>query len=179
MKDSLYNQMIIKMIKDCGIVRLVKRIETLIINTKCSHIKSAAHIQNEVLSRKNNNLTDKTCSYNNPDVEQVNNLNKRVTDECAQHFYRYKYKCEFVVKLNHATHGNKNFFALKKRFKNKHKKLNEASELSHQIDEFEQRGSGYIIDSIKKLTAKMFRYHDKRASSYCKLPKSFCSSKSL
>ena len=30
------------------------------INTKCSHIKTAAHIENEVISRVNNNLTDKS-----------------------------------------------------------------------------------------------------------------------
>ena len=30
------------------------------INTKSSHIKSATHIENEVISRINNNLTDKT-----------------------------------------------------------------------------------------------------------------------
>ena len=32
--------------------------------------------------------------------------------------------------------------------------------------------------ALNKLTVKMFRYHDIRASSYCKLPKSFCNSKS-
>ena len=47
------------------------------------------------------------------------------------------------------------------------------------MDEFEQGESGYIFDSIKKLTVKMFKYHDIRASSYCKLPKSFCNSKSI
>ena len=47
------------------------------------------------------------------------------------------------------------------------------------MDEFEQGESGYIFDSIKKLTVKRFKYHDKRASSYCKLPKSFCNSKSM
>ena len=30
------------------------------IKTKSSHIKSAAHIENEVISRINSNLTDKT-----------------------------------------------------------------------------------------------------------------------
>ena len=47
------------------------------------------------------------------------------------------------------------------------------------MDEFEQVESGYTFDSIKKLTVKMFKYHDIRASSYCKLPKSFCYSKSI
>ena len=36
-----------------------------------------------------------------------------------------------------------------------------------------------MIDGIKKLTVEMFRYHDIRASSYCKLPKSFCNSTSI
>ena len=38
--------------------------------TKSSHIKSAAHIENEVFSRINNNLTDKTYTYINPDFEK-------------------------------------------------------------------------------------------------------------
>ena len=42
-----------------------------------------------------------------------------------------------------------------------------------------QSESGYIVDGIKKLTVKMFRYHDIRASSYCKLPKIFCNSTSI
>ena len=37
------------------------------INTKSSHIKSAAHIENEVFSRINNNLTDKAYTDTNPD----------------------------------------------------------------------------------------------------------------
>ena len=45
--------------------------------------------------------------------------------------------------------------------------------------EFEQVESASIFDSIKKITVKMFKYHDIRAFSYCKLPKSFCNSKSL
>ena len=49
----------------------------------------------------------------------------------------------------------------------------------NQIDEFEQRKSRYMFESITKLTVKMFRYHDIRASSYCKLPKPFCSSRSI
>ena len=76
------------------------------INTKSSHIKSATHIENEILSRIKNNLTDKTYTYSNPDFEQVDNLVKRAIDECTKYFHRFKYKCEFVVKFNHATHGN-------------------------------------------------------------------------
>ena len=44
------------------------------------------------------------------------------------------------------------------------------------MDEFEQGESGYLFDSIKELTVKMFRFHDMRAPRYCKLPKCFCSS---
>ena len=77
------------------------------INTKSSHIKSAAHIENEVISRIKNNLTDKTYRYINPDFEQVDDLIKRAIDECTQHFHRFKYKCEFVIKFIHATNGNK------------------------------------------------------------------------
>ena len=129
-------------------------------------------------SRINNNLTDKTYTYINLDFEQVINSIKRALDECTQHFHRFKYKCE-VVKFNHATHGNTNYFTLTNNFKIQHEEVNEANEINHQIDEFEQGESGYISDSIKKLTVKMFEYHDIRAFSYCKLPKSFCSSTSI
>ena len=84
-----------------------------------------------------------------------------------------------MVKFNHATHGTTKYFTLTNKFKNQHEEVNESNELNHQIDEFEQVESGYIFDSIKKLTVKMFKYHDIRASSYCKLPKSFCNSKSI
>ena len=148
------------------------------INTKCSHNKSAAYIENEVISSINNNLTDKTYTYIDPDFEKVDNLIKKTIDECTQHFHRFKYKCEFVVKFNHATHGNTNYFTLTNKFKNHYEEVNEANELNHQIDEFEQGEGGYIFDSIKKLTVKMFRYHDIRAPSYCKLPKLYCNSSS-
>ena len=37
----------------------------------------------------------------------------------------------------------------------------------------------YKFDGIKKLTVKLFRYPDIRASSYCKIPKSICNSSSI
>ena len=45
-------------------------------NTRSSHIKSAARIGNEVIFRINNDLTDKTYTYINPEIEQVDNLIK-------------------------------------------------------------------------------------------------------
>ena len=141
------------------------------INTKSSHIKSATHVENEVVSRIKNNLTDKTHTYINPDFEQVDTLIKSAIDECTQHFHRFIYQCEFVVKFNHATHSNTKYFTLTNKFKNQHEEVNEANELNDLIDEFEQGESGYIFDGIKKLTVKMFSYHDIRASSYYKLPK--------
>ena len=57
-------------------------------NIESSHIKSAAHIEIEVDSRINNNLTDKTYTYINPDFEKVDNFIKRAIDECTQHFHR-------------------------------------------------------------------------------------------
>ena len=83
------------------------------------------------------------------------------------------------MKFNHATHGTTNHFTITNIFKNQYEEVNESIELSDQLDEFEQGESGYIFDSIQKLTVKMFKYHDIRASSYCKLPKSFCNSKSI
>ena len=83
------------------------------------------------------------------------------------------------MKFNHASHGTTNYFTITNNFKNQYEELNEANELSHKIDEFEEGESGYIFDSIKKLTVKMFKYHDIRASSYCKLPEPFFDSKSI
>ena len=149
------------------------------INTKSSHIKSATHIENEVISRINNNLTDRTYRYINPDYERVDNLVKSAIDDCTKYFHRFKYKCEFVVKFNHATHDTTNYFTITNKFKNQYEEIREADELGHSLDEFEEGESCYIFDSIKKLTVKMFIYHDIRASSYCKLPKSFSNSKSI
>ena len=61
------------------------------INTKSSHIKSATHIENEVTSRKNNNLTDETYTFINPDFEKVDNLVKTAIDDCTKYFHRFKY----------------------------------------------------------------------------------------
>ena len=58
------------------------------------------------------NLTDKTYTYINPDFEQVDNLIKRAIDEGTQHFHLFKYKREFVLKFEHATHGSTKYFTL-------------------------------------------------------------------
>ena len=42
-------------------------------------------------------------------------------------------------------------------FKNQYEEINESNELSDQIDEFEQGESGYIFDSLKKITVKKFK----------------------
>ena len=60
------------------------------INTKSFHIKSAAHIENEVISRINNNLIDKTYTYINPHFEKVDKLVKRAIDDCTKYFHRFK-----------------------------------------------------------------------------------------
>ena len=106
----------IKIVKECGIVMYVKK--DVNINIKSSHIKSATHIENEVFSRKNNNLTDKTYTYINPDFEKVDNLVERAIDDCTKYFHRFKYICVFVVKFNHATHGTTNYFTKTNNFKN-------------------------------------------------------------
>ena len=88
------------------------------IDTKSSHIKSAAHIENEVISRINNNLTDKTYTHINPDFEEVYNFVKRAIEDCTKYFHSFKYKCQFVVKFNHAAHDTTNYFTLTNKFKN-------------------------------------------------------------
>ena len=80
-------------------------------------------------------------------MKKIDNLIKGVIDECTQHFHRFKCKCEFVVRFNHATHGNTNQFTLTNKFRNQHENVNEANEINHQIDEFEQGESDYIFES--------------------------------
>ena len=57
--------------------------------------------------------------------------------------------------------------------------MNEAIDMSHQVDEFEQGESGYIFENKKRLTLKMFRYHAISTSCFCILPRPFCSSKTF
>ena len=83
--------------------------------TKSSPVESAAHIEKEVISKINNNLTDKIYTYINPDFEKVDNLFKGTIDECTHHFHRFKYKCEFDIEFNHATNGNTNYFYVNKK----------------------------------------------------------------
>ena len=45
--------------------------------TNSSHIKSTTHLENEVISRVNNNLTDKAYTYLNPEFDQVDGLVKK------------------------------------------------------------------------------------------------------
>ena len=54
------------------------------IKTKSSNIKSATHIENEVISRIINNLTDRTYTYINPDFEKVDDLVKKAIDDCTK-----------------------------------------------------------------------------------------------
>ena len=98
------------------------------INTKSSHIKSAAHIENEVASRIFNNHTDKTYTFINPDFEQVDNLIKAAIDDGTKHFQRFDYNCEFVVESNHATQGNTNYFAITSGCKHQQEEINEVIE---------------------------------------------------
>ena len=44
------------------------------INIESSHIKSTGHIENEVFSRINRNLTEKKCTYLNPELDPVYDL---------------------------------------------------------------------------------------------------------
>ena len=58
------------------------------INIESFRTKPPAHIENEVISRINNDITDKTYRYINPDFEKVDNQFKRAFDVCTQHFDR-------------------------------------------------------------------------------------------
>ena len=53
--------------------------------TEFSHIKSRLHIENEVISRINNTLTDKK-TYLNSYFDQLEILVERTTDGCKQNF---------------------------------------------------------------------------------------------
>ena len=53
---------------------------------KFSTNKSTTHEEKEVISRINNNLTDKTYTNVNPEFNQVDGLIKRATDGCGKNF---------------------------------------------------------------------------------------------
>ena len=57
--------------------------------------------------------------------------------------------------------------------------MNEANELGSKIDEFEEGESGHTFYSTTKLTMKMYKCHDMRAFSNCKMPNPFRNSKSI
>ena len=57
--------------------------------------------------------------------------------------------------------------------------MKESNELSNQTDEFSEVARGHRFESFTKRTIETFRYLDKRACSYCKLPIPFCNSKPL
>ena len=60
------------------------------INIKSSHIKSATHKENDVYSRINSNLTDKTYTYLNAEFGQVDGLVEETFDDCTKYFHRFK-----------------------------------------------------------------------------------------
>ena len=66
-------------------------------------------MEKEVLSRMNNNLSDKTYIYLNPESNEVNRLVKRAIDVCKQYFYRFDYKFVLVVNFFHQTVGTASF----------------------------------------------------------------------
>ena len=148
-------------------------------NTKTSQNTSETHTGNEDISRISSTLTYKNYAYLNLQVDHVYASVERTFDDCTKYFQRFKYKCVFVIKIFHQTHGTTSYFTLSNNLKNQHEEVNEANELGNQNDEFEQGESGNRFDSITKVTRKIFKYHDIRASSYCNLPKLLCNSKSL
>ena len=85
---------------------------------KSNHIKSRPHTKNEFIYGINKNLRDETYTHLNPDFELVDDLVRRATNDCTKKFHRFKYKCVFFVKLNHATHGKTNYFEITNTFKN-------------------------------------------------------------
>ena len=78
--------------------------------TKSSNVKSTTHIKNKVISRTSNNLSNETYTYLNPEVDQVDGLFERIFDDCKHFFHRLEYKCVFVIKVIHQTHGTLSFF---------------------------------------------------------------------
>ena len=99
--------------------------------------------------------------------------------DCVQETHRFKYKSVFVMNFINETHDTTMYFRLSIIFKNQHGEMKESIEISKQIVEMEKGESGYTFASITKSTMKMFRQHDRRASSFCKLPNPICKSKSI
>ena len=111
--------------------------------TKSSHIKSQSHIENEVFSGINDNLSGKIYTYLNLELDQRDGFFTRSIDDCSQFFHRFNYKCVIVVKFNHETHGTKTYFTSSNKFNIQFEQINEAKEVSKQIDKDSEEGSSY------------------------------------
>ena len=147
-------------------------------NFKSSLVKFSTHIEKEVISRINSNLTDKTYTYLNPKLDQVDGLTERAVDGYKQFFLSFKEKFVFVVKFIHQTHGSTFYFTLTNKLKNQYEQTNESNELGKQINDFSEGESVYSFESITTKSIKIFKYNDISAFSYWKIPTPFCNTKS-
>ena len=100
-----------------------------------------------------NNLTDETYTYLNPVFDQRDGLVERAIDDCTKYFNRFKYKCIFVTKCINQTHAT-TYFTLSNKFENQNEELSEPTEITNEIDEFEEGESSHMFASITKLTKK-------------------------
>ena len=50
-------------------------------------ILNLQHIENEVVSRINNNFTDKTYTHLNPEFDRVDDLIRKAIDDCEKYFH--------------------------------------------------------------------------------------------
>ena len=87
MKNPIYNPMDIEVILKMWYCKTCKKDKN--INTKSSQTKSNLHIEIEVVSRVDNDLTGKKSTSFNPVFDQ-GDLERKAID-CVQHFYRFKY----------------------------------------------------------------------------------------
>ena len=85
-------------------------------------------------------------------------------------------KYDFVANLTHKTHGTASSFTLSNQSKNQFENIKDANEVGNQIEDVSDLKSGCRFEINTKLTTKIFKYSDIRASGYCKLPNPFSNS---
>ena len=79
-----------------------------------------------MILEKNNNFTNKTCKYLNPNFDQVDGLAKAAIDDCTKYFHNFNYKCVFVLEIFHQTHGTTSYFTLSNKVNFQHEEVEEA-----------------------------------------------------
>ena len=83
--------------------------------TKTSHFKSTILIENEVISRTNNHLSDRTFIFLNPEFDHLYGLVENTFDDCEKKIHGIKNKRVFIV-FSSCNKWHYELYHMKKKF---------------------------------------------------------------